>query len=126
LELYSVVAAVIERDGKFLLTLRPDGTHLAGYWEFPGGKCHPRETHTEALGRELSEELGIVAVVHDHVFSVTHEYPEKVIELHFYRCSFEGTPQAMLGQQMQWVAREDLRGFRFPAADAKMIEMLVS
>jgi 8-oxo-dGTP pyrophosphatase MutT (NUDIX family) len=58
-----VVAAVIERDGAFLLTLRPEGTHLAGRWEFPGGKVHVSETHAEALRRELFEELDIVAEV---------------------------------------------------------------
>ena len=49
-----VVAAVIERDGHFLLSLRPAGTHLAGHWEFPGGKCDPHETHAEALDRKTS------------------------------------------------------------------------
>ena len=58
-----MVAAVIERDGRFLLTLRPEGTHLADHWEFPGGKCQPHETHAEALRRELHEELDIVAEV---------------------------------------------------------------
>ena len=58
-----VVAAVIERDGSFLLTLRPEGTHLAGHWEFPGGKVHVSETHAEALRREIFEELDAVARV---------------------------------------------------------------
>ncbi len=119
-----MVAAVIERDGKFLLTLRPDGTHLSGHWEFPGGKCEPHETHTEALRRELLEELDIVGVVHDRIFTVTHQYPEHAVVLHFYRCAFEGTPKPMLGQQMQWSSREELKGLRFPAADAELIELL--
>jgi 8-oxo-dGTP diphosphatase len=120
----TVVAAVIERDGELLLTLRPDGTHLAGHWEFPGGKCHPHETHREALRRELFEELDIVGVVRDCLLRVTHAYGERAVELHFYACGFEGTPKPMLGQQMRWVKRAELRGLRFPAADAELIEML--
>ncbi|HYE89281.1 MAG TPA: NUDIX domain-containing protein, partial [Vicinamibacterales bacterium] len=64
-----VVAAVIERDDAFLLTLRPDGTHLSGHWEFPGGKVHERETHAEALRREIFEELDAVA----DVGAIVHE-----------------------------------------------------
>jgi mutator protein MutT len=119
-----VVAAVIERDDAFLLTLRPAGTHLAGYWEFPGGKCHPSETHAEALRRELFEELDIVAGVGARVFSVTHAYPDRNVELHFYTCSFEGDPKPMLGQEMRWVTRSELGGLQFPEADAELIAKL--
>ena len=120
-----MVAAVIERDGEFLLTLRPDGTHLAGHWEFPGGKCDPHENHREALRRELFEELDIVGLVHDRILSVTHRYAERAVALHFYRCDFEGTPKPMLGQQMRWVARHDLPMLQFPEADAELIAMLI-
>jgi 8-oxo-dGTP diphosphatase len=104
----TVVAAIIERDERFLLTLRPAGTHLAGFWEFPGGKCHPNETHAEALRRELFEELDIVAVVGELVQTITHVYPEKTVELHFYRCEYAGEAKPMLGQQLQWVSRAGL------------------
>ena len=59
----AAVEAVWARDGRYLLTLRPGGTHLAGHWEFPGGKCEAGETHAEALRRELREELDIEAGV---------------------------------------------------------------
>ena len=88
-----VVAAVIEQDGRFLLTLRPDGTHLAGHWEFPGGKVHEGETHAEALQRELLEELDIVGAVGELVHTVTHAYPEKTVTLFFYRCACAGAPR---------------------------------
>jgi mutator protein MutT len=119
-----VVAAVIERDDAFLLTLRPDGTHLAGHWEFPGGKCYPHETHAEALRRELHEELDIAADVGELVHSVTHAYPDKTIQLHFYRCEFGGTAKPMLGQQMRWVPRKELPRLPFPEADAELIRAL--
>ena len=85
---------MIERDDAFLLTLRPEGTHLEGHWEFPGGKVHPSETHAEALRRELHEELDIVANVGERVHQVTHAYPEKTVELHFYRCGVRRRAEA--------------------------------
>ena len=119
-----VVAAVIERDDQFLLTLRPAGTHLAGHWEFPGGKCLPAENHSEALRRELYEELDIVGIVHECLHTVTHAYPERTVALHFYRCGFDGEPKPMMGQEMRWVSRAELPGLRFPEADADLVALL--
>ena len=119
-----VVAAVIERDDAFLLTLRPAGTHLADHWEFPGGKVHHSETHVEALRRELFEELDIVASVGEFVHTVTHAYPEKTVELHFYRCEFIGEPKPMMGQGMRWVPRAELASLPFPEADRDLIAQL--
>lgn len=120
-----VVAAVIERDGRFLLTLRPEGTHLAHHWEFPGGKCEPHETHEEALARELREELGIAASVGPLLHSATHAYPERTVELHFYACDYQGEPRGMLGQDVRWVPRGALAALPFPEADADLIRRLV-
>jgi 8-oxo-dGTP diphosphatase len=119
-----VVAAVIERDGAFLLTLRPDGTHLAGHWEFPGGKCQPHENHPEALRRELFEELDIVVEVGDLVHTVTHTYPERAVTLHFYRCGYAGEPKPMLGQAIRWVARAELGKLPLPEADGELVARL--
>ena len=119
-----VVAAVIERDGAFLLTLRPDGTHLAGHWEFPGGKVHESETHTEALRREIFEELDAVARVGDLVHTVTHAYPEKTVQLFFYKCELDGDPKPMIGQEMRWVAKDALSALPFPEADRDLITTL--
>lgn len=121
-----VVAAVIERDDAFLLTLRPAGTHLADHWEFPGGKVDESETHAEALRRELFEELDIVARVGELAQIVTHVYPEKTVELHFYRCDFVGEPKPMMGQGMKWVRRDELTGLPFPDADRALIALLCS
>jgi 8-oxo-dGTP diphosphatase len=121
-----VVAAVIERDHHFLLTLRPAGTHLEGHWEFPGGKVLPHETHAEALRRELFEELDIVADVGPLVFNVSHSYPDLSVNLYFYRCGFSGEPKPMFGQEMRWIAREWLTALPFPQADAELIRQLSS
>ena len=119
-----VVAAVIERDGSFLLTLRPDGTHLAGHWEFPGGKVHESETHAEALRREIFEELDAAARVGELVHTVTHAYPEKTVQLFFYRCELDGVAKPMIGQEMRWVAKSELSSLPFPEADRDLITTL--
>ena len=119
-----VVAAIIERDGRFLVTLRPDGTHLAGHWEFPGGKVHESETHVEALRREVFEELDCVVDVGELAHSVTHAYPEKTVQLFFYRCALNGEPKPIIGQQMQWVGKGELSQLPFPEADRDLIKLL--
>ena len=119
-----VTAAVIRKDDGFLLTRRLRGTHLAGYWEFPGGKCERGETHEACLQRELAEELGVTARIGARIFEIVHDYPERTVELHFFECVIEGEPQALLGQEMRWVARRDLGALDFPEADAALIRML--
>jgi 8-oxo-dGTP diphosphatase len=104
--------------------VRPAGTHLEGCREFPGGKCLPAETRADALRRELFEELDIVAEVGELVQTVTHEYPEKTVQLHFYRCLYAGEPKPMLGQEIRWVTRGELATLPFPEADAKLLELL--
>ncbi|MGE0448498.1 MAG: 8-oxo-dGTP diphosphatase MutT [Vicinamibacterales bacterium] len=119
-----VTAAVIEREGRFLVTRRLEGTHLAGVWEFPGGKCGNGETLTACLARELREELGVDCLVGDQLFDVAHDYPDRRVHLHFFACTLLGEPQPLLGQEMRWVAREDLRDLEFPPADDALIRRL--
>jgi 8-oxo-dGTP diphosphatase len=120
-----VTAAVIERDGRLLVTERPKGVHLEGFWEFPGGKCEPGETLRACLGRELHEELGVQAVVGAELLATTHAYPERTVELHFIRCELTGDPVPRLGQEMRWVAVRDLGSLPFPPADRELIELLM-
>ena len=119
-----VTAAVIERDGRFLVTRRQRGVHLEGYWEFPGGKCDPGETLVACLGRELREELAVDAAIGEKLFATTHAYPERTVELHFFRCDIQGEPEPQIGQEMRWVPRNELRGLAFPPADSKLIDLL--
>jgi 8-oxo-dGTP diphosphatase len=121
-----VTAAVIERDGAFLLSRRLRGTHLEGSWEFPGGKCEPGETHQLCLEREILEELAAGLRVGSEIFCVTHAYPELVVELHFFACELLGEPRPMIGQEMQWVPRGELSALEFPPADAELIRMLAA
>ena len=119
-----VVAAVIEEHGAFLVTRRQDGVHLAGMWEFPGGKIDPAETHADALRREMREELDTDVEVMDLVFTTTHVYPERPLALYFYNCRLLGTPRPLLGQEMRWVERSDLPTLGFPPADEQLIRWL--
>jgi 8-oxo-dGTP diphosphatase len=119
-----VTAAVIEIEGRFLVTRRQTGVHLEGYWEFPGGKCDRDETLGDCLARELREELDVASRIGEEIFSTRHPYPEKLIELHFFRCELLGEPRPQLGQEMRWVRREELGALEFPPADAELIQML--
>jgi 8-oxo-dGTP diphosphatase len=121
-----VTAALIERDGSFLVTRRPRGAHLEGCWEFPGGKCEPGESLPDCLRREILEELDVEAAVHEEVFRVSHDYADRIVQLHFLRCELAGEPRPTLGQEMQWVPRGKLRSLEFPPADAELIRRLVS
>jgi mutator protein MutT len=121
-----VTAAVIEQDDAFLVTRRQAGTHLAGSWEFPGGKCDAGESLAGCLRRELREELAVEADVGPELHATTHEYPDRRIELHFLACRLLSAPSAVLGQEMRWVPRADLESLEFPPADAELIRMLVS
>jgi 8-oxo-dGTP diphosphatase len=119
-----VTAAVIERGGAYLVTRRPGGVHLEGYWEFPGGKCEPGEDHETCLRREIEEELGVDVRVGRQIFEVAHEYPDRAVELHFFECELLGEPVARLGQEMRWVGPGDLAALEFPPADAELIKLL--
>ena len=120
----TVVAAVIEREERFLVTRRPTGVHLAGLWEFPGGKIDPDESHHAALKREIREELDADVEVGELTFATTHAYPDRTVALYFYRCTLLGSPRPLLGQEMQWAARLELPLLGFPPADAQLIERL--
>jgi len=119
-----VAAAVIEERGAFLLTRRLTGTHLAGAWEFPGGKQEPGESLAECVIRELHEELDVLVHVDEEILSTVHAYPERTVTLHFFRCRLRGTPRPQQGQEMRWASREELASFEFPPADAELVNRL--
>jgi mutator protein MutT len=127
--LHIEVAAALIRDaaGRYLITQRRRGSHLAGLWEFPGGKLEAGESPERALLRELSEELGATFVVGALVETVRWEYPDRTVVLHFYDCRREsGTIEPREGQAMAWVAPTDLPTYDFPPADRAVIDRLTA
>jgi mutator protein MutT len=120
-----VVAAVIRRAGKILITQRLDDVHLARLWEFPGGKVEAKESLEAALRREIREELGIDIAVGDEFYTVEHDYPGKSVRLHFFNCVInDGEPAALGVADLRWVSPSELVQFKFPPADAELIERL--
>src|SRR3954469_19530834 len=92
-----VGVGVVEKDGKILITQRKYEDHLGGIWEFPGGKFKEGETDQACVARELKEELGITVQVGEHLDTIQYAYPDRKLELRFYRCSVEassGDPKA--------------------------------
>ena len=119
-----VAAAVIERDGRVLLTRRLEGTHLAGLWEFPGGKCEPGEALDVCLRRELREELAVEVVVGEELLSTVHSYPERTVVIHFFTVRLLSDPTPQIGQEMQWIRRDDLSTLKLPPADDQLVALL--
>lgn len=122
-----VSAGLVFRDGKLLITQRPAGGHLAGLWEFPGGKREPGESFEQALHRELMEELGIEVEIRQLIESVTHRYPEKTVQLQFFQCAWkQNEPRAIGCPAFAWIARDELSAYQFPAADGHLLERLTT
>jgi len=122
---YDVTAGLIWKEGKLLISKRAKGTHLEGFWEFPGGKQEAGEELSECLEREIGEELGIETRVGEPLLTVDHEYRDKRISLHVFNCTWvRGEPAALACQEIRWVGWNELSGLRFPPPDIKVIERL--
>ena len=124
-----LVAAVvlIDVDGRVLLAERPAGKHLAGLWEFPGGKVQPGETPEAALIRELAEELGIdveASCLAPFTFA-SYAYPEFHLLMPLYVCrKWSGIVSAREGQRLKWVRPAQLADYPMPPADKPLVAML--
>jgi mutator protein MutT len=124
-QVIEVAAGLIHRDGRYLIARRKHGVHLAGFWEFPGGKRERGESLAECLQRELLEELRIHIDLPIPYQIVRHDYPDKIVELHFFRCAIEqGEPVPIGCEEIRWVHPEELTQFKFPSADYAVIEAL--
>jgi mutator protein MutT len=125
---HQVTAGIIRRAGKILISRRPEGVHLAGLWEFPGGKQEQGESLEACLVREIQEELGVTVVPGRHLLTEEHEYKNKRVTLHFFTCSLADgeTPVALEGQELTWVSPDALSAFRFPPPDQNVITLLQS
>jgi 8-oxo-dGTP diphosphatase len=121
-----VVGAMIERDGKYLITQRSPTATLPLLWEFPGGRVEPGETDEEALARELREEMEIQVAVGERVIHVEHAYESYDIDFCVYRCALlTGTVKHLRVHDHRWVRPDELDAYEFPAADEKTIAKLL-
>lgn len=124
---FRVVAALIRKDGKVLLTQRWPGRHLGLTWEFPGGKVEEGEDDREALERELKEELGVTAKIGSCCFETRHGYGAREVHLLIFRCKLiEGIPRALDVKAMEWADLESLAERKFPPADLLFVQELVA
>ncbi len=124
----TVVAAVIsDGEGRILLARRPKGSHMAGLWEFPGGKVEEGESFSEALARELDEELGIVVEIGGPLTFAVHTEPDlEILLLFFSGVIATGVPTPREGQELRWVRPDELRDFPMPPADDEVVELLTA
>jgi len=119
---FHVTAGLLWKDGKLLITRRPEGSHLAGYWEFPGGKQEPGESLEACLEREFLEELGMKVKAVEHLLEIDHDYESKSITLHLFRCSWlDGEPVPMGCDDLRWVRPEELSDFQLPPPDLQLL-----
>lgn len=121
-----VVAAVIARDGRYLVTQRRPTAVLPLLWEFPGGRVESMETDEDALKREVRHRVGVEVEPGAPISSVAHEYEHYTVELHLYECRVtRGEPSALNVHQFRWIASEDFERIPFtPADEASMSKLL--
>lgn len=120
-----VVAAVVEREGLYLITQRTAKAVFALYWEFPGGKVEPGETDAQALVREIREELDVEIAVGELLAAKVHEYPEFAVDFRVYHCSIlSGDIKSIGVADFRWVTVEEMKEYPFPPADVDAIERL--
>ena len=123
-----VVAAAVERDGRYLITRRRPQAVLGGLWEFPGGRVEEGEDDATALMREFEHRLGARVRVGRRVSSVAREYSTYVVELHLYACQIEGAElHARNVAELRWVKSDEFEDFEFtPVDEASMSRLLAA
>ena len=123
--IHVVAGAVIDAAGRVLIAQRPPGRHLAGGWEFPGGKLESGEARAAGLARELREELGIAIRNPRPLIRVRHTYPygEVLIDMWVVK-SYSGEPRGLDGQALEWLSQDDLEKAELLPADGPIVRAL--
>ncbi len=121
-----VAAAIFDPSGRVLIAERPADKHMAGRWEFPGGKVADGESEREALTRELEEELGVEVISAQPMMRMTHRYPDRDVELSMWVVErYRGEPRGLDGQRLKWVERAHLPREDILEADRPFVTALV-
>lgn len=121
----SVVAALLEKDGRYLICRRPKGKMLEGKWEFVGGKIEEGETPEMALVRECREEMDVEVVVGELFDLVTYDYGDRLVHLRFFCSQLKGAePKLLEHSAMAWVTPEEMKDYDFCPADIAVVEKL--
>lgn len=124
--LHVLVGLIADERGRILINQRRPGTHMAGFWEFPGGKLADGETPRQALDRELAEELGITVLDAEPFMQHRHDYPDRRVLLDVWRVTgYTGVPQGLEAQALAWVPAAELIGFGLLAADRPIVDALL-
>lgn len=126
LKVIEVVAAIIQKDNKFLITKRLKKSHLGHCWEFPGGKIEPNETIEECIIRECKEEIDVEIKPIRKIKELIHSYSEITVHLHFMICELiSGNPKPIECADLKWVTPQQLSQYEFPEADTLIIQKLM-
>jgi 8-oxo-dGTP diphosphatase len=123
--IHVVAGALFDASGRVLIAQRPAGKHMAGGWEFPGGKLDAGEAPLAGLTRELREELGVEVQAAEPLIAYQHEYPERRVLLDLWLVTrYTGEPQALDAPALRWVALDALDHVGLLEADRPMIAAL--
>lgn len=120
-----VAAAIIQQDGKYLITRRHKHSHLGHLWEFPGGKLEAEESPEACIVRECREEIGVEIKPLQLFKEIKHQYPDRSIHLYFFLCEIlSGSPQTLDCAGIAWASPQELKNYEFPEADLELIKNL--
>jgi len=122
-----VAGIVLNARNQLLIAKRPDHLHQGGLWEFPGGKVEQGESGFIALIREFKEEVGIVIKQADSFMEIYHQYSDKNVFLDIWLSRyFDGDATGLEGQEVKWIALHELKKYKFPEANQKIVDKLLS
>lgn len=125
-QIHVAVGIILNPSREVLIALRDEGKHQGGLWEFPGGKVEAGESVTEALSRELEEELNLQVIKSSPLLEIEHNYGDKQVRLDVWQVDeFHGEASGAEGQPICWVRIENLQDFQFPDANREIVSFLL-
>ena len=125
-QIHVAVGIILNVSGEVLIALRDQDKHQGGLWEFPGGKVEAGESVSEALSRELHEELNLQVLSSSPLIEIEHNYGDKQVKLNVWQVDkFQGQAYGKEGQPIIWVGLENLQNYKFPEANLEIVSFLL-